>query len=68
MLHYRLVTVSHSDFYEFKRVALKAAGHTQLSKAAKAFSASFGGSAFEQNGRNHQHPHADTTVHKQERA
>jgi hypothetical protein len=36
-----------SDF--FKRVALKTAEHTKLSKAAKVFSASFGGSAFEQN-------------------
>lgn len=46
------------DVYEFfKRVALKATEHTQLSKTAKDFSASFGGLAFELNElneRNHQ--------------
>ena len=45
-------------FEFFKRIALK---------AANVFSASFDGSAFEQNERNHLHPLANTTVHKQER-
>jgi hypothetical protein len=44
----------------FKRIALKATEHTQLSKAAKDFGASFGGTAFEQNGRNYQNPLAST--------
>jgi len=62
-------TKKYDNIFEFfKRIALKATEHTQLSKAAKVFSASFGGSAFEQNERNHQHPLADTTVNKQERA
>ena len=60
-------TKKYDNVFEFfKRIALKATEHTQLSKAAKVISASFGGSAFEQNERNHQHPLADTTVHKQE--
>ena len=60
-------TKKYDNVFEFfKRIALKATEHTQLFKAAKVISASFGGSAFEQNERNHQHPLADTTVHKQE--
>ena len=47
----------------FKRIALKATEHTQLSKAAKVFGASFGGTAFEQNGRNYQNPLASTNAH-----
>ena len=54
-------------FEFFKRIALKATEHTQLSKAAKVFSASFGGTIFDQSQRNHQYPLADTTVHKEER-
>jgi hypothetical protein len=62
-------TKKYDNVFEFfKRIALKATEHTQLSKAAKVFSASFGGSAFEQNERNHQHPLVDTAVHKQEHA
>ena len=45
-------TKKYDNVFEFfKRIALKATEHTQLSKAAKVFSASFGGSAFEQNER-----------------
>ena len=50
-------------FEFFKRTALKATEHTQLSKAAKVFGASFGGTAFEQNGRNYQNPLASTNAH-----
>ena len=52
-------TKKYDNVFEFfKRIALK---------AANVFSASFDGSAFEQNERNHLLPLANTTVHKQER-
>ena len=43
-------TKKYDNVFEFfKHIALKATEQPQLSKAAKVFSASFGGSAFEQN-------------------
>ena len=58
-------TKKYNNMYEFfKRVAIQAAEYEQLSKAAKKFSASFGGSVFEQSKRNHQHPLADTAVYR----
>jgi hypothetical protein len=61
-------TKKYNNVFEFfKRIALKATEHTQLSKAANVFSASFGGTVFDQSQRNHQYPLlADTTVHKEE--
>ncbi len=61
-------TKKYNNMYEFfKRVAIQAAEYEQLSKAAKKFSASFGGSVFEQSERNHRHPLADTALDKEER-
>ena len=55
----------YKDVFEFlKRVALKAADHVQLSKTAKVFGVSFGGTLFEQNERNHQHPLANTNARR----
>lgn len=55
-------------FEFFKSIALKATEHTQLSKAAKTFGASFGGTAFEQNGRNYQNPLASTNTHSDDKS
>ena len=59
----------YKDVFEFfKRVALKAADHVQLSKAAKVFGVSFGGTLFEQNERNHQHPLANTNARSDDKS